>query len=206
MGQDALRTEALDAIHLPLQVAAQRRRHRMDQRAVVRSSGLRLVHEGKVLAGADPLREERVVALDPAEGAVVHRPATHEAVVGVEVALAEAHAQPAGNHGPEPLCRRFQHGHRTLLECAPGRNVRVLAEQSVLNHLPVLFALLRPTSGSCTARKQVHMAHAQEARCDSRGDGAGLDDPRVGLPHVWPIRRTGVPGPRRRLRAGDNEG
>mmetsp|Transcript_42619 Transcript_42619/g.68539 ORF Transcript_42619/g.68539 Transcript_42619/m.68539 type:complete len:331 (+) Transcript_42619:628-1620(+) len=93
---DTLRLDH-DALRLGLS-SLQQRRHARRQHRKVGHPRTGLVHKRKVLPGPNPLSEERVVRVHPPKGAVVHRASAHQAVVCVEVALAEADAEPSGDH------------------------------------------------------------------------------------------------------------
>jgi hypothetical protein len=59
--------------------------------------GLGLVHETEVRRSANPHAPHRHELLHEAERPVVHRAAAHQAVVAVEVALAETNGYPTEN-------------------------------------------------------------------------------------------------------------
>ena len=75
------------------------------QHLPVGEARLGLVGEREVIAAARPLGKGRVVGLQEAEGAVVHGAPAEEAVVGVEVALREAHAEPLAHQVRDALRR-----------------------------------------------------------------------------------------------------
>ena len=85
---------------------------------------------------------ERLVLLEEAERAVVHRAPRDEAVVGVEVALDEAHAQPVRDQNREALRELVDHHDDAVLEGLRGVvHVGVLALQGVLDDEPISYII-----------------------------------------------------------------
>mmetsp|Transcript_95 Transcript_95/g.295 ORF Transcript_95/g.295 Transcript_95/m.295 type:complete len:341 (+) Transcript_95:363-1385(+) len=101
---------------------------------VLAGSG-RLVHEREVLTSTGPHVPSGLKLFDETERTVVHGAAGRQAVVGVEVALAEANTQPVGDEGAESLCNLFHQQRDLLLKGnGGGINLWVLAEQQMLDN------------------------------------------------------------------------
>mmetsp|Transcript_84439 Transcript_84439/g.261264 ORF Transcript_84439/g.261264 Transcript_84439/m.261264 type:complete len:444 (-) Transcript_84439:498-1829(-) len=147
-------------------------RQRLHEAEEVPLRGAGLVHEGEVLAPAHPHVPHRVVLLYEAEWAVVHGPSGHQAVVGVEVPLAVAHAEPVGDELGQAFRTLADHHQEASLQPRAGVvNVRVLTEECVAcNEFQVLELLLPTFPGA--APVQLDVAHAQEGRGDPAGDCA----------------------------------